>query len=360
MSQVYVGLSGGVDSSVSALLLKQQGHTVTGAFIEAWQPEGLPCSQEQDRIDAMRVAAELNIPFVLIDAKEAYRTRVAEYMIEGYRRGETPNPDIMCNREIKFGILYDHALKAGADFVATGHYARREEVIDTYKTTSCALRAGVDAEKDQSYFLWTLPQDTLAHTLFPIGHLRKQDVREIASAHGLSTATKKDSQGLCFLGKLDLPEFLGRYIKSNEGVVLDLEGNTIGTHPGAAFFTLGQRHGFLVHARSSEQARLYVVAKDVVHNTLTVSEEKITQYAQTDIALEEINWIRTLPRIGAVYQARIRYRQPLFPVVITALGDGVAQVTTSEPQLAARGQSLVVYSGEECMGGGIVADNPVT
>jgi tRNA-uridine 2-sulfurtransferase len=348
---VWVGLSGGVDSAVAAALLQEVGFRVIGAFLEVWQPPGFPCSQEQDRHDAMRVAAHLKIPFELVDARDAYRERVAQYMIDGYRVGETPNPDVMCNREIKFGILYDRARAAGADLIATGHYARRDE-----REGAAALCVSADAAKDQTYFLWTLSQEKLAHTLFPLGNIEKTRTREHARAFGLPTAEKKDSQGICFLGKLDVREFLSQYIDAKSGAVLDTIGREIGRHEGAAFFTIGQRHGFSIDVQSPEQSPLYVISKDVVANTITVARDPLLEAARNALTLRETNWIRELPIAGETYQARARYRQVLFPVVVEALSDGGARLRAPHPHLFPAGQSLVLYRDDECIGGGVIAD----
>ncbi len=360
MSNVFVGLSGGVDSSVSAALLQEQGHEVVGAFIEAWQPEGFPCSQEQDRIDAMRVAAELAIPFELVDAKEAYRAKVAQYMIDAYRRGETPNPDVMCNREVKFGVLYEYAMQNGAEYLATGHYAQKHHMQNSKLQHEYALLMGADREKDQSYFLWTLTQEKLAHTLFPIGHLTKSEVRTKAAALGLSTARKKDSQGLCFLGKLDMRDFLAHYIPPREGVVLNTNGDKIGTHDGAWFYTPGQRHGFRIKTHGTQTTPHYVIEKNIEHNTITVSTDpryNTRTRKLSRVVITDTNWIRKIPNVGSTYEARLRYRQPLFDVTIESCNDTQATVLLHSLQPVPIGQSLVLYDGDACMGGGILTSS---
>ncbi len=349
--KVWVGLSGGVDSSTSLHLLKEAGHDVTACFISVWQPDFLPCTQNEDRRDALRVAAALDVPYVDIDARDAYKQQVVDYLVAEYRLGRTPNPDVMCNTHVKFGLFFDAALNAGADAVATGHYAR----TCTQPDGSTDLLAGVDGAKDQSYFLWNTPQDRLKRTLFPIGNFEKSHVRELAAQAHLPTATKKDSQGLCFMGHVDMEQFLTEILGLQEpGTVIDEEGRAVGTHPGALFFTIGQRHGFEVHAHDPQTPPLYVVAKDIGGNTLTVAPKQ--HMPQTDeVELRDVNWINGEPEIGTTYQARFRYRQPLFAVSLISLGERRATVAFDEPQVGVpAGQSLVLYDGEVCVGGGII------
>src|SRR3989344_5097892 len=251
---VFVGLSGGVDSAVSAALLKKQSFEVVGVFIKTWHPEFLECNEEEERRDAMRVAAFLDIPFLTFDFEKVYKREVADYMIREYRAGRTPNPDVMCNKEVKFGAFLKKALSMGADFVATGHYAQNKNL---------SLIKGVDPTKDQSYFLWTLKQNQLKHIIFPVGHLKKSQVRKLAEKYGLHTFQKKDSQGICFLGKLDMKEFLQHYIKPKSGRVLDINGKTIGKHNGATFLTLGERHGFTITSKTNHDRPYYIIAKDI-------------------------------------------------------------------------------------------------
>ncbi len=351
--QVYLGMSGGVDSSVSAALLLQAGYDVTGVFIKVWHPDFLPCNWQEERLDAMRVAAKLGIPFRFLDLEEEYKKNVADYMIAEYRAGRTPNPDVMCNKEVKFGAFYRFARKEGADFVATGHYAIQE----TGTSRTARLFVSRDANKDQSYFLWTLPQEVLQHVLFPIGHLEKPEVRRLAQVCNLPTAQKKDSQGLCFVGKIDLEEFLSHFIERKQGAVLDENGKEIGTHPGAFFFTIGERHGFTVTEKTPDDAPLYVSAKDNEKNTLTVSRKKTVEKSggEKNFSIKDTNWIAAKPAAGKTYAARYRYRQPLLPCTVVLHHDTKAQVTFLEgTPAAAPGQSLVLYDGEECLGGGII------
>ena len=354
-AKVYVGLSGGVDSSVSAALLKDAGYDVTGVFIKVWTPDFLECTWREDRRDAMRVCAALGIPLLTLDLEKEYKEGVVDYMIAEYKAGRTPNPDVMCNREVKFGAFLRFARESGADFIATGHYAQN---ILNPDTGHYELWAGADSEKDQSYFLWTLKQADLERVLFPVGHLKKSQVRLLAEKYALPTAAKKDSQGLCFLGKLDMKDFLMHFIPKEVGMVLDTRGREIGVHDGALFYTLGQRHGFTTNAA----VPLYVVGKDLQRNMLTVAPEP--RSPRSDLSegesfrLQEANWIDQTPTLGETYYARNRYRQELFPCEIALSGEGV-QVTMGEvATLTPAGQSCVVYSkiahGLLCLGGGII------
>lgn len=341
--KVYIGLSGGVDSSVSAALLKEQGYDVTGVFIKVWQPDFLECTWIDDRRDAMRVCAKLGIPFKTLDLEEEYKKEVVEYMINEYKSGRTPNPDVMCNKEIKFGAFMNKALSLGADFVATGHYARTE---------GGNLFKGVDNNKDQSYFLWTLPAPKLLKIKFPIGGYQKSEVRKLAKKFGLSTAEKKDSQGLCFLGKLDMKDFLKHYIPEEKGSVLNEKGEVVGQHDGAYFYTPGQRHGFETYKNSISEKPYYVVDKDISKNTITVSTEPFDEKEKKKVKLHSTNWIGDFD-LGGEYEARVRYRQELKKCRITKDGTDYF-VNFNEGGIYPRGQSLVVYSGDRCLGGGVI------
>jgi tRNA-specific 2-thiouridylase len=349
-NKVYVGLSGGVDSAVSAALLKKAGYDVTGVFIEVWQPDWIECNWKEDRRDAMRVAAHLHIPFINLDLIDEYKQGVIDYLLYEYKAGRTPNPDVMCNREVKFGAFWKWAKENGADFIATGHYAQN---------TKKELLKGKDPNKDQSYFLWTLNQNDLDHVLFPVGHLLKSVVRRIASELGLPNFDKKDSQGLCFIGKIDLKEFLAHYIQSEPGNVLNEKGEIIGIHPGALFFTIGERHGFTINKKSPDDLPYYVIAKDIESNSITVSNRSAevgpASNGQT-ITLNNINWINNLPVQDKIYQARSRYRQELQNVTILINNDNAkAEVNfTKVQETLTPGQSLVIYDGEICLGGGVI------
>ena len=353
--KIFVGMSGGVDSSVSAALLAQAGHDITGVFIKVWQPDWIECNWKEERLEAMRAAAHLGIPFVTLDLEKEYKEGVIDYMIAEYAAGRTPNPDVMCNREVKFGAFWRWAQKRGADYIATGHYARNED--------NCLLK-GVDSNKDQSYFLWTLTQDDLKHVMFPVGGMTKPEVRKLAKKFKLPNAEKKDSQGLCFIGKVDVKEFLAHYTKGNPaaqtGKVLNEAGQTIGTHPGALFFTIGERRGFEIDAahKSPNDAAFYVVAKDMKANTVTVSNKDMSGAlagAVKTVRISRVNWISGVPKIGQELQVRSRYRQALYLSKVVQTKDGHAKLEFEKPQdTLTPGQSLVIYDGDECVGGGVI------
>ncbi len=349
--KVYVGMSGGVDSSVSAALLKKAGYDVTGVFIKVWQPEWFECTWKEDRLDAMRVAAKLEIDFVTLDLEKEYKKEVVDYMIVEYRAGRTPNPDVNCNRFVKFGGFYDWAMKNGADFVATGHYAKIEKGN---------LIMGDDQNKDQSYFLWTIRKDQLPHILFPVGTIEKPEVRKLAKKFCLPTAEKKDSQGLCFIGKIDVKDFLSHYMKKKEGKVLNEAGKAIGHHDGAFFFTIGERHGFTITEKTPHDMPYYVIAKDIEKNILVVGNKvEQKQSGIKEIKIEQANWINgKVPEAGKKYMARSRYREALQEITISQKNDQFL-VTFSEPQeTLSPGQSLVIYDGNVCLGGGILSACP--
>jgi tRNA-specific 2-thiouridylase len=341
MQTVFVGLSGGVDSAVSAYLLKKQGYNVVGAFIKGWEPDFLPCTGKEDRLSAMRVAAHLEIPFITYDLEEAYKKDVVDYFISEYKAGRTPNPDVMCNRMIKFGVFWEKAKKDGADCIATGHYAINRDGV---------LCAGKDLNKDQTYFLWTLNRDDLAHSLFPIGNLEKEEVRKIAEKAGLPNAKRKDSQGLCFLGHVDMHAFLKRYIPEKKGAVIHENGKTVGEHDGVWFYTLGQRHGYKTTPEAGRDAeKLYIVRKDVEKNILYVSENPFGETAQKTFMLTNENWPAEIPE-NEIF-ARYRYRQPLLSVKVRK-----NTVMFETPQTIASGQSCVFYDKNGAVvGGGIIA-----
>lgn len=355
---VFVGVSGGVDSSVSAYVLKKQGYNVVGVFIRTWQPDFIECTWREERRDAMRVCAHLDIPFLECDGEAAYKKGVADYMIEEYIQGRTPNPDVMCNREVKFGVFWQFAKDYGADYIATGHYARVSEK-QTVNSKQGILEMGVDATKDQSYFLWTLTEKDLEHTLFPIGHLKKTEVRKIAAKIKLPTATKKDSQGVCFLGPLNMKEFIAHYIPKKIGKVQDTNGNTIGTHDGAVFYTLGERHGFTITKKSATDKAYYVVAKNMKANTITVatslsnfSDSNIVKKTSIDIA--QVNWVSEIPKMNKRYTAQIRYHGEQIPCTVTSHKASNAAVIFAKEILVSPGQSIVFYDKDICTGGGIV------
>ncbi|MCX6788541.1 MAG: tRNA 2-thiouridine(34) synthase MnmA [bacterium] len=343
---VFVGMSGGVDSSVAAFLLKKSGYDVTGVFIKCYNIDG--CA-ERDAEDARRVAEHIGIPFYVFDFEKEYKKKVVDYMIEGYRTGLTPNPDVMCNREIKFGLFLKRALSLGADFVATGHY------VELVSGKAPHLKIAKDTNKDQSYFLWTLTPNELKHCIFPLGKIKKPEVRIIAKKAGLSTAEKKDSQGICFLGMFDVKDFLKQKIKTKNGYVLGTDGEMMGEHEGAALYTIGQRHGFTLSAKKgSETKPHYVVSKDVKKNIIVVAEgSENPSLFRKELELSGVNIVIPFTKKASV-MARVRYRQPISPAILENIG------TKSKPRyklsfkksqkFVASGQSAVFYKG----GGGLV------
>jgi len=371
--KVFVGLSGGVDSAVSAALLKSQGFDVTGVFIKVWQPDFLPCGWRDERRDAMKVAIALDIPFLFFDFEEEYKKGVVDKMLAEYKLGRIPNPDVLCNKEIKFGVFWKKAKELGADYIATGHYARIERQFANYK-----LKIGIDPEKDQSYFLWTLTQDDLSHTLFPVGDLKKDEVRKLARKYDLPVAEKKDSQGICFIGDVTMEEFLSHFISTKSGNVLNTDGKVIGSHHGTVFYTIGERHGFDVYKKRPEDGAFYVVSKDIKANTITVSnkEPEIISLSPTKIIVKNTNWITPsrvdeAPRVeageptGSLLSARIRYRGEKIPLIVQSRALDNLTVKFNEPVRGlSLGQSIVFYlpaealakggDSDTCLGGGIM------
>jgi len=373
MKTVFVGLSGGVDSAVSAYLLKKEGYKVVGAFIKGWEPDFLPCTGARDRLEAMRVAAHLNIPFITYDLEKEYKKEVVDYFVEEYRKGRTPNPDVLCNRTIKFGAFWEKAKADGADMIATGHYAQNLLLKSDFNNGRYRLFRGVDDSKDQSYFLWTLTQNDLTHSMFPIGGLQKAEVRTIAKRAGLPNAERKDSQGLCFLGHVDMHSFLKRYIPAKPGFIYGNNGKVVGEHDGVAFYTVGER----VPVRTGGK-KMYVVAKDISLNTLTASPmidvgRQSWGEGRKRMLLKDAHWIGGAPTRGEVYEAQTRYHGEKYAVSIVG-----NSVQFEKSVLAADGQSLVVYlpaprtpparaghadgrqagdkNSGECLGGGIIAE----
>ena len=343
--KVFVGLSGGVDSAVSAALLQKEGHDVTGVFIRI-ALAGYPCSAGEDKIEAQRVAAHLGITFKAIDLSQEYADEVFAYTIDEFKKGRTPNPDTLCNQKIKFGAFFDWCVSQGAERVATGHYAQ---------TSDGKLYKGADDSKDQSYFLWMVPKVALEKTLFPIGHLQKSKVRELAAQFGLPNAKRRDSQGLCFLGDISIDDMLMKELNPKPGDVLNEKGEVVGAHKGAALYTPGQRHGFELFPPAGGQVHAdtlphFVIGKDIDANTITVSTSRFPRDAsQTYVTLSDANWIDT-PVSDAAYEARYRYRQTLISAQVSAAD----KIILKEPHYIPYGQSLVLYKGEECLGGGSV------
>jgi len=355
--KVFVAMSGGVDSSVSATLLKEAGYDVTGVFINVWQPDFVECSSGDDRREAMRVAAQLEIPFLTFDFSQEYKKEVVDYMIREYKAGRTPNPDVVCNQSIKFGFFLKKALGMGADSIATGHYARKTESRIKNQELRYALLAGEDKNKDQSYFLWTLTQEQLKYVLFPVGEYEKPKVRVRAREFNLPNAERKESQGLCFVGAFDMKEFLRHYIPERKGDVLNEEGKIIGYHSGAFYFTLGERHGFTTTVKTPKDLPYYVVGKDTAKNTLTVSHIKIASgKTGKEVWLEDVHFISgETPDMTKKYMARIRYRQPLQVCSIREDKKEITVIFETPQEAVTPGQSLVLYDGEMCLGGGIIS-----
>lgn len=359
--RLLVALSGGVDSAVAALLLQRAGYKIEGAYIRTWLNEETPfadCPAQQDIEDATAVAEHLGIPFRIVNLVNDYRERVVDYLVEGYRRGFTPNPDTMCNREMKFGLFQDYALREGFSGMATGHYVRKRLQADG----TCSLHEGLDSNKDQSYFLALLQQSQLAKAWFPIGDFTKPDVRQLAIEAKLPNAAKKDSQGICFLGDMNINRFLEHYIEDKPGPIVNSEGRVLGEHRGLHRYTLGQRRG--IGLPSNTDNRFYVVTGiDTVSNTLTVAFEAPDApglYAN-DFVVEGITHIRQpLPDRGTLL-ARPRYRDPAMRVDIERLGHDRARVHFYEPQRAiAPGQVIAFYEGDELLGGGFYSSFEVT
>ena len=395
MKRVIVGLSGGVDSSVAAYLLKEQGYDVIGLFMKNWHDDSVTISNEcpwlEDSNDALIVAEKLGIPFQVVDLSEQYKERIVDYMFDEYEKGRTPNPDILCNREIKFDVFMDIALDLGADFVATGHYCRKEEEIIDDKPIY-KLLAGKDSNKDQSYFLCQLSQHQLSKALFPIGELTKPAVREIAKKANLITAEKKDSQGLCFIGKVRLPEFLQQKLQSKEGEIVQvsntanlyqreqpkfnskeeeldffatkyqynkLDGKVVGKHLGAHYFTKGQRKGLAV---GGTKEPLFVIETDVRENVIYAGEGKHHKGLYRSVLFvsnEEEHWIREDLKLkihkSLDVEARIRYRQPLEKAILYKVENGIF-VEFQNPQSAIQeGQFVAWYQNEELLGSGVIS-----
>jgi len=345
--KVFMAMSGGVDSSVAALLLKREGYDVVGCHFICW--EG--CDSNEDRRDAMRVAAKIDIPFHVFDFRKEYKERVFDYMIREYGAGRTPNPDVVCNSEIKFGIFLEKVLAMDADFVATGHYVRRR---------GNDLYTAKDASKDQSYFLWKLTPEQISRSLFPIGNYLKSEVREIAREAGLATAEKRDSQGLCFVGKVDFQDFIREYLPRKEGDVISAEGKILGKHDGAHFFTPGQRHGIRI---GGSREPLYVAATDRENNTVLVAEgREASALYKKEIEISEFNLQENPPE---KILARIRYRQPLQEARIMKHESGIRIIFDQPQRSAAPGQSVVFYLPAEAsakagyeqklLGGGVIS-----
>ncbi len=341
---VYVGMSGGVDSSVAAALLKEQGYAVTGVYMKNWTKDipGFPCPWKDDYQDAKRVAVQLGIDLRVYDFETEYKQKVVDYMIREYEAGRTPNPDIMCNQEIKFKLFLNTAMEDGADLIATGHYAR---------TSNGRLLTAKNTDKDQTYFLYRVSAKALEKTLFPIGEYNsKQEVRDLAKKLKLATAEKHDSQGICFVGKVGIKDFLQQYVSTDPGVVMDTSGKIIGQHGGAIFYTIGQRHGLNIGGGLP----YYVVGKNMKKNEVYVTTDLDDKnlWRQT-IELTDLHWINNQPDPDKTYMVRTRYRAPLVKCATSIAGGDIILKLKDQVRAITPGQSAVVYDGDRVLGGGI-------
>lgn len=345
MTRVYVGMSGGVDSSVAAALLVEQGYDVTGVYMKNWTQDlpGVRCPWADDLADAKRVAVQLGIDFKVYDFEQEYREKVVQYMIDEYEAGRTPNPDIMCNQEVKFKLFLETALGDGADMIATGHYARVENGM---------LKCAKDTDKDQTYFLGRISGDALKKVLFPLGDFLKSEVRDMAAHRGLWTAKKAESMGVCFVGNVGMREFLSQYVETHAGLIIDAQTKkTIGQHNGAIFYTLGQRHGLDVGGGLP----YYVVGKNMEKNEVYASTNLNSQELwKAQLSLDHVHWINSMPPEGT-YKVRVRHRAALVEAALKYGDDATVLLDLSEPQRAATpGQSVVIYNDEVCLGSGLV------
>ncbi|HTE57729.1 MAG TPA: tRNA 2-thiouridine(34) synthase MnmA [Verrucomicrobiae bacterium] len=342
---VYVGLSGGVDSSVTAALLKEQGYHVVGVYMKNWSKDlpGMPCPWKEDYQDAKRVAVQLGIDFKMYDFQVEYQQKVVDYMIAEYQAGRTPNPDIMCNQEVKFRLFLDTALADGADLIATGHYARIQDG---------QLLVAANAEKDQTYFLCRVTEDALKKSLMPIGDYKtKAEVRALAKKLGLTTAEKKDSQGICFVGKVGIRDFLSQYVTTELGVIKEQHGVAIGEHDGAIFYTIGQRHGLNVGGGLPYYVTGKDMAKNEVYVTTNLNDENLWKQ---ELALTDVHWINGQPNLDKKYQVRTRYRAPLVSCTIEQADTGIRLILDEQVRAITPGQSAVIYDKDTVLGGGIV------
>lgn len=350
---VVVGMSGGVDSSVAALLLQKQGYKVVGLFMKNWEEtdENGACTAEEDFEDVKRVCGLLSMPYYTVNFSEQYMERVFSYFLAEYRAGRTPNPDVLCNREIKFGPFKDYARQLGADFIATGHYCGVSHEGGVHR-----LLKAKDVNKDQTYFLNQLSQEQLDGVLFPLAQLEKSEVRDIAEKNGLATSKKKDSTGICFIGERNFRKFLQTYLPAQRGKILTLEGEEVGEHLGLMYYTLGQRRGLDLGGRKGEDGRWFVVKKDLEHNVLYVSHGDETPLFSDGCFVEGMNYIPASPRAQEFScKAKFRYRQGEQGVRVTKLSETSLKIVFDEPQRAVtEGQYAVLYDEEQCLGGGVI------
>lgn len=351
MARVVVGMSGGVDSSVAALLLKQQGYDVIGIFMKNWDDtdENGVCTATEDYEDVVRVCNQIGIPYYAVNFEKQYWEKVFTYFLDEYKAGRTPNPDVMCNKEIKFKAFLEHAMALGADYLATGHYARV-----AYRDGEYQLLRGLDANKDQTYFLNQLGQAQLSKVLFPIGELQKAQVREIAKEAGLATAGKKDSTGICFIGERNFKQFLSNYLPAQPGQMQTLDGEVKGTHDGLMYYTIGQRHGLGIGGSGEPW---FVVGKNLKENILYVAQGFDNELLYSDaIVATNVNWVSgRKPSEPIACTAKFRYRQPDVPVTVEMIDETTARVSFSQRVRAVTpGQAVVFYNGEQCLGGGTI------
>lgn len=350
---VVVGMSGGVDSSVAAYLLKQQGYNVIGLFMLNWEETGEngACTAESDYADVMRVCSALDIPYYSVNFAAQYRERVFAHFLDEYRAGRTPNPDVLCNREIKFGPFREYALSMGADFIATGHYCGIEHLNGCHR-----LKKAADSGKDQTYFLNQVREEQLANVLFPLAELPKPEVRKIAEETGLVTAKKKDSTGICFIGERNFRKFLKEYLPAQSGKIVTLDGETVGEHIGLMYYTLGQRKGLDLGGKRGEEGRWFVVEKDLKNNILYVSHGDEAPLYSKACRVSGLNWIGFSPEKEFECTAKFRYRQPEQGVRVKLDGK-VATVEFADPQRAVtEGQYAVFYDETYCLGGGVIEE----
>jgi len=350
-TRVVVGMSGGVDSSVAAYLLKQQGYDVIGVFMKNWDDtdEFGVCTATEDYEDVIRVCNQIGIPYYAVNFEKEYWDKVFTYFLDEYKAGRTPNPDVMCNKEIKFKAFLEHALKLGADYLATGHYAQVKFIDGEYK-----MLRGKDANKDQTYFLNQLSQEQISKVMFPIGHMDKKRVREIAKEAGLATATKKDSTGICFIGERNFKEFLSKYLPAQPGRMETLTGEMKGFHEGLMYYTIGQRHGLGIGGSGDPW---FVVGKDLERNVLLVGQGYDNDALYSDaIIATNVSWVSDKEKPAQfTCTAKFRYRQPDHGVTVKLLENNTARVEFDEPIRAVTpGQAVVFYNGEECLGGGTI------
>ena len=357
MAQIVVGMSGGVDSSVTALLLKRQGHDVIGVFMNNWEEkdEAGVCTSERDWADVRRVCDHIGIPYYSVNFAREYKERVFSYFLEEYRRGRTPNPDVLCNREIKWNVFLKFALQLGAEKLATGHFAR----LDHSDEAGWRLLRAADENKDQTYFLYMIGQEALSHALFPVGHLTKAEIRDIAREAAIPVSEKKDSTGVCFIGERNFKRFLSEYLPAQPGDMRTPDGKLVGRHDGLMYYTLGQRRGLGIGG-GGDGRRWSVVGQDLKANVLLVEqgEDSPLLYSERTV-IEDLTWISGRPPVepgqALLCQARFRHRQPLQNVSVRLREDGLMDIEFETPQRAITpGQSAVLYLGEACLGGGVI------